>query len=323
MKRIFSNQILPYNVTTGYSYGDYTRPTHRTLPCWANSDLYGQFSVPNMEDLINMNRVHGWRGDGPDSYRWPFDGDKIPLHDRQPLPIFRGRLWIFEGGYAQQNATNLARWKAVVLSIRRPDLLNARFSKIAGDVPLQEQLLPTIQNETMREQLVKVDEIPAKEYFRKNQVALVLTGIGAAFRLSNHFMTRTAVILHQCDMQEWYTKYLRPYVHYIPLKNDMSDLIEVLLWVKDHPEQLRTIAEQGRMFWEQFLAFDRHEQHFYELIYRMSEYEHWRSLVGIDGAVIWDEGSNPWPELELREITFDDDEEVPNNDESATHEGKN
>ena len=315
MRRIFSNQVLPYNVTTGFSYADYSHRDIWTYPCFSNSDANGQFSVPNMEDVLKMGSAHGLRGEGPDSYRWAFDDEiEIPWHDRQTIPVFRGRLWIYEGGYKVRNATMLSRWKAVLLSLHRPDLLNARYSHVAPDVPVQEQLLPTIQNETMREQILNFDQIPEKEYFRKNQVALVLTGIGAAFRVSTHLMTRTAVILQQCDMQEWYTKYLRPYVHFIPLKNDLSDLMEVLLWVKDYPDQVRTIAEQGRMFWEQFLSFDRHEQHFYELVYRMSEYEHWRSLVGVDGEVIWDESSNPWPELEMHETAFDVDEEVPKSD---------
>jgi hypothetical protein len=114
-------------------------------------------------------------------------------------------------------------------------------------------------------------------YFADYQVALVLRGIGAAFRLSNHLMTGTAVILQDFVYQEWYTKYLVPYVHYIPLSEDLHDLNETLHWVQDHPVEVKAIAGQGRLFWEKYLTFQNHEEHIFELVYRLSEYTHYLS----------------------------------------------
>ncbi len=120
--------------------------------------------------------------------------------------------------------------------------------------------------------LLPVDRISTNDYFSKYQVALVLGGIGAAFRLSRHFMTSTAVILQDLGYQEWFTKYLQPFVHYIPLAEDLHDLNETLHWVQVHPAEVKSIGKNGRAFWEKYLTFAHNEDHIYELVYRLAEY---------------------------------------------------
>ena len=37
---------------------------------------------------------------------------------------------------------------------------------------------------------------------------------------------------------EHFYKQLKPYEHYIPIKRDISDLLEKIQWAKDHDEQV-------------------------------------------------------------------------------------
>ena len=46
---------------------------------------------------------------------------------------------------------------------------------------------------------------------------------------------------------EWWYKYLEPNVHFIPLKKDISDLVEKLKWAKENDDQAKKIAEAGSM----------------------------------------------------------------------------
>lgn len=39
---------------------------------------------------------------------------------------------------------------------------------------------------------------------------------------------------------------LQPYVHYIPIKADLSDLLEKIRWAKAHDNEVRKIGAQGR-----------------------------------------------------------------------------
>jgi hypothetical protein len=41
---------------------------------------------------------------------------------------------------------------------------------------------------------------------------------------------------------------MKPWLHYVPLKQDFSDLIDQYYWLVGHPAQARQIAENGRRF---------------------------------------------------------------------------
>jgi hypothetical protein len=121
--------------------------------------------------------------------------------------------------------------------------------------------------------LLPTEYVKPDDYFSQHQVALVLPGIGAAFRVSSHFMCGTAVVMQKWDYEEWYTKYLKPYVHYIPLANDLSNLNSTMHWIVNHAEEVKEIAANGREFWETYLTYTQNEEHIYELLYRLSEYQ--------------------------------------------------
>jgi hypothetical protein len=300
LRRVFANQLLPYNVTVGFHHGDSADAADFwSKPCWANSVRNGMYSITNMEERREMELVRHQRGEGSDKHRWSFSKgkDDLPWENRQTIPVFRGTLWDWEGGNALYDATVTSRWNAVNYSIHHPDLLNARFSGIRTSAFRNDK------NDTTLQKMLVTDSMSHTDYFHNHQVAVVLAGIGAAFRLATHLMARTAVILQEIEVQEWYTKYLQPYVHYIPLRGDISDIESVLVWVRDHPKEVQGIAENGRLFWEQFLTFDRSEQHLYELLYRISEFERWRDLVvrtDRNATVIWDGATNPLP-AEMRD----------------------
>jgi len=126
--------------------------------------------------------------------------------------------------------------------------------------------------------LLPVDSISNRDYFAYYQVALVLNGIGAAFRLTLHMMTRTAVILQDFEFEEWFTPSLKPHIHYIPLASDLSNLNETLQWVKDHPKEVKQIGENARAFYESYLTFSHNDDHIYEFVYRLSEYRHYLKM---------------------------------------------
>lgn len=46
--------------------------------------------------------------------------------------------------------------------------------------------------------------------------------------------------------KQWYYGRMRPAVHFLPVKHDLSDLDEVVTWAFDHPAECRAIAENAR-----------------------------------------------------------------------------
>ena len=45
---------------------------------------------------------------------------------------------------------------------------------------------------------------------------------------------------------DWWYDTIEPWKHYIPVKEDLSDLHEQWLWAEQHPEQAKEIAEEGQ-----------------------------------------------------------------------------
>ena len=50
--------------------------------------------------------------------------------------------------------------------------------------------------------------------------------------------------------RQWFYDRLEPWVHYVPVSADLSDLAEAITWCRDHDDRCREIAEQGRAFAE-------------------------------------------------------------------------
>ena len=62
---------------------------------------------------------------------------------------------------------------------------------------------------------------------------------------------------------------MEPYVHYIPLTQNLSNLHKTLHWIQDNPKKVHEIAMNGKLFYDEYLAPDRKNDFYYELIFRL------------------------------------------------------
>jgi hypothetical protein len=54
----------------------------------------------------------------------------------------------------------------------------------------------------------------------------------------------------------WFSDLLQPYVHFVPVKADLSDLLEKIQWCRDNDETCKKISEQALMFSKKYLTRD-------------------------------------------------------------------
>ena len=52
----------------------------------------------------------------------------------------------------------------------------------------------------------------------------------------------------QHGYRQWYYDRIRPWEHFVPVKADMTDLVEKIDWVRTNDAQAREIAEKGQAF---------------------------------------------------------------------------
>ena len=207
----------------------------------------------------------------------------VPWKDRIRIPVWRGVPWTRHCEVYGQNAmeclNELApdiydqllrhspRLKLVAMSKDHPSLLDARLTGTG-------QQYPNLWAKNATNGLYKLlpfGRINTLDYHSRYQVTLVLMGNGAAFRLTSHLRAASAVILQNCKYEEWFTRFMEPWRHYIPVSEGMNELPDILRWISSHEHEVQQIAQNGHQFYHDHLSKEQNEEHLYQLLTRMAE----------------------------------------------------
>ena len=85
---------------------------------------------------------------------------------------------------------------------------------------------------------------------------LHIAGYVEAFRLASEFRMHSVVLIVDSDYKLWFSHLLEPYIHYIPVKSDLSDLVEIVKWCQKNDSKCKKIANNGYNFYEKYLNRD-------------------------------------------------------------------
>ncbi len=173
----------------------------------------------------------------------------IPWEEKVNKLFWRGTPWDGNhfGMYSFDNWKTLPRGRLVYESQKNPTLIDAAFSKYP--------------DKCLSESLEKCKQIFGKTRFAcwsevlayKYQMAI--DGVTCSFPATQWKLLSGALTFKQesSDIMYFYGE-LVPWKHYIPVKNDLSDLLEKLKWAKSHDAEAKIIAENGRAFAKENLA---------------------------------------------------------------------
>jgi hypothetical protein len=80
-------------------------------------------------------------------------------------------------------------------------------------------------------------------------------GGGTSWKSTFRFLAMPGVLFHhETMMRDSFYDDIKPWVHYIPLQEDMSDLHEKYLWAESHPEEAYKISKQATQFVKDFIT---------------------------------------------------------------------
>lgn len=99
----------------------------------------------------------------------------------------------------------------------------------------------------------KVDPIYPEEQ-SKYKYIIHIDGHVAAFRLSLELNMGSVILKQDTEWNLWYLKFLKPYVHYVPIKNDLSDIEEKIIWCKNNDNKCEIIAKNAKDFYNKYLS---------------------------------------------------------------------
>uniref|UniRef100_A0A670HL34 Protein O-glucosyltransferase 1 n=1 Tax=Podarcis muralis TaxID=64176 RepID=A0A670HL34_PODMU len=205
-------------------------------------------NLPDMEMVINVR-------DYPQVPKWM--KPKIPIFSFSKTLEYYDIMypaWTFwEGGPAVWPIypTGLGRWDLmreslkrtsserdplILLSRENPDLVDAEYTK----------------NQAWKSEKDTLGKPPAKEIALtdhcKYKYLFNFRGVAASFRFKHLFLCNSLVFHVGEDWLEFFYPQLKPWVHYIPVKSDLSDVRELLQFVRENDEVAQEISKRGRQF---------------------------------------------------------------------------
>ncbi|KAM6945547.1 protein O-glucosyltransferase 1 [Aplochiton taeniatus] len=139
-------------------------------------------------------------------------------------------------GFFRGSRTSAERDPLVLLSRELPDLVDAEYTK----------------NQAWKSEKDTLGKPPAKEIplvdHCQFKYLFNFRGVAASFRFKHLFLCGSLVFHVGEEWQEFFYPQLRPWLHYIPVKQDLSDLRELLQFVKENDAIAQEIAMRGQRF---------------------------------------------------------------------------
>lgn len=220
------------------------------------NDSFADILIPTHEDWTRVQSEHNIYF--PHSLRSIIRSNINKNWDsKKPIAIFRGA----STGKGVTIETN-PRLKASYISSKnyideKDNLIyldagitkwNVRPRKILGSNKLE-----TINIESLPFSLV--DEMPI-ELQSNYKYILHINGHVSAFRLSVELSLHSVILIVETEWKTWYSHMLKPYIHYVPIKNDLSDLIDKIKWCKNNDSKCKEISDNAFEFYKQVLSKD-------------------------------------------------------------------
>jgi len=171
---------------------------------------------------------------GESSRRWPW-------HRKKKVGFFRG------------SRTSHERDPLIYLSRKYPDMFNASY----------------VKNQAWRSNDDTLGQ-PATEISLEDHCMFKylynFRGVAASFRFKHLFLCRSLVFHVGEEWLEFFYPEMKPWVHYVPVKTDLSDALELLEFALAKDHEIHTIAENGYKFIKEHLTMDDVTRYWYELL---------------------------------------------------------
>ncbi|MES2121259.1 MAG: glycosyl transferase family 90 [Chlamydiota bacterium] len=181
-------------------------------------------------------------------------------NERLPKAIWRGAM-TGAADITDESFLQFPRARLVSSSIAHPELLDAKFNTVTQcSTP---EKVKEVYGHYFADTLKVIDHIPYK-------YQILLDGNTCAYSRAFWQLFSQSVIFKQDSSHiQWYYRALTPFVHYIPIRADLSDLSKKIEWAQTHDTECQKISRNAQRFAESHLRKPDVYLYFYLLL---SEY---------------------------------------------------
>ncbi len=158
---------------------------------------------------------------------------------RKPLAVWRGST---TGIPAGGDWLSLPRIRLCDIARTRPDLFDAGISNV-----VQLDHVPDAEA-TLRARGIMKDHLPGETWLLYRYTIDIDGNTNAWSNLFTKLLSGSPVlkVASPGGHRQWYYGRLEPFVNFVPVLPDMSDLVEKLLWLKEDDDRARAIGAAGR-----------------------------------------------------------------------------
>jgi hypothetical protein len=228
--------------------------TYCPILSMVTTDANADVPMPTAEDWARVSSQESKKYFAPDCRDYNYDFS-MKWEDRIPTAVFRGA-----STGCGTTIENNPRLKLAMMSTQSPvedgkRLLDAGITKwnVRPRKHISSQYLQIINPKDMPFELAK-SLTPSQQASYKYIVHV--DGHVSAFRLSLELSMGSVLLIADSKYRMWFKRYLVPNVHFVPVKEDLSDLYDKIRWCRQNDQKCKEIAENAKIFYNNFLRKD-------------------------------------------------------------------
>ncbi len=166
-----------------------------------------------------------------------------------------------DGSFLPEAWPKCPRARIALLSQEYPLLINAKFFRTERGLHFTNMNRFAEDNHLFTWDWTSMEEYPRYKYL------MDLDGTSASVpRLAVLLFSNSLVFKHSTDSYQWWYSEIKPYEHYIPVKNDLSDLLEQLEWAISHDTECRMISSNASKLASRILSEEAVYLYLYKLL---------------------------------------------------------
>jgi hypothetical protein len=176
---------------------------------------------------------------------------QTPWSQREPRAVFRGAS---TGCGVEENQRIRAAQLSMKFKSQGKDILDAGITKENCRLRVVNKELDWIK---MKKLNIPIVPFMTREDQSKFKYILHIDGNIAAFRLSEDLQSGSTVLKVQGPYTVWFSPLLKEYEHYVPIKADLSDLEEKIMWCREHDSECQLISQKAEKLIKSIVTHER------------------------------------------------------------------
>lgn len=209
------------------------------------SENFQDIPIPTGEDWARVSRLQGKYFQKTENRQYIIK-NIVEWKNRKPIAIFRGS----STGSGTTIETNMRLKLAYLSKTNKKDddgfpFLDAGITDWNLRPRKNNKYIDTIDIDKIGINLV---EKMSPEKQTEFKYVINIDGHVCAFRLSLELELGFCILLVQSKYKLWYSDMLQPYIHYVPIKEDLSDIYEKIKWCKNNDKKCKQISENAKNF---------------------------------------------------------------------------